>query len=349
MADFTLRPMEPSDGPGIDALMRNEAQTTAMSLTTHYQHEIYQSLVAQHPGLFGVVATSSSTDGLVGMATAFIDEASVGGRPYPTAHLENLKVRHDVRRQGLGSQLANWRIQEARRRFGVEGVIVTMIEASNTASLATARGWQTQLLGPLRVVIARTSKRPPKADSTRIRPLDDGDIGAVVDGVNAYYDRYDLFPRQTPSGLTALLAPTSLGEPIRHYRVAVGADGTILAGAAITERFKLMADHIDDLPRPLVLINRLASILPPDHMIRSIELSLAWFAPGQAAAGRRLWDAIRYEWREGATHVALPLDPRGSLADVFHVGPTLAPRVQIMVPIQSPVRHEPERLVYAWR
>jgi hypothetical protein len=39
MADFTLRPMEPSDGPGIDALMRNEAQTTAMSITTHYRHD----------------------------------------------------------------------------------------------------------------------------------------------------------------------------------------------------------------------------------------------------------------------------------------------------------------------
>ena len=64
MADFTLRPMEPGDGPEIDALMRNEAQTTAMSLTTHYRHEIYQALLAQHPGLFGVVATSPSTDGL---------------------------------------------------------------------------------------------------------------------------------------------------------------------------------------------------------------------------------------------------------------------------------------------
>ena len=114
-------------------------------------------------------------------------------------------------------------------------------------------------MGPLRVVIARTSKRPPKADGTRIRPLVDVDIEAVVDGVNAYYDGYDLFPRQTPAGLAALLAPTSLGEPIRHYRVAVGADGTILAGAAITERFKLMADHIDNLPRPLELINRRGS------------------------------------------------------------------------------------------
>jgi GNAT superfamily N-acetyltransferase len=349
MADFNLRPMEPSDGPGIDALMRNEAQTTAMSITTHYSHEIYQSLLAQHPDLYGVVATSPTSDGLVGMATAFIDEATVGGRAYPTARLENLKVRHDVRRRGLGRQLAEWRIQEARRRFGGEGIIVTMIEGTNTASLATARGWQTQLLGPLRIVIARTSKRPPKAEGARIRALVDGDVEAVVDGVNAYYDGYDLFPRQTSARLTAHLAPTSLGEPIRHYRVAVGDDGAIVAGAAITERFKLMTDHMDNLPRPLELIGKVTSILPADRMIRSIDVSLAWFAPGHATAGRRLWDAIRYEWRDHATHAGFPADPRGSLVEVFHVGPTLAPRLQLMMPVQSPVRLDPKRPVYTWR
>src|SRR5207249_4359977 len=57
MADFTLRPMEPSDGPAMDILMRNEAHTTAMSITTHYRHDVYQALVAEHPSLFGVVAT----------------------------------------------------------------------------------------------------------------------------------------------------------------------------------------------------------------------------------------------------------------------------------------------------
>ena len=83
MADFALRPMEPMDGPAIDALMRTEAQTTAMSLTTHYQRDIYESFLAQHPTLFGVVATSPGIDGLVGMATAYIEDVSVGGRSYP--------------------------------------------------------------------------------------------------------------------------------------------------------------------------------------------------------------------------------------------------------------------------
>lgn len=349
MADFTLRQMEPSDGPAIDALMRNEAFTSAIAMTTHYRHDIYQALLAQHPTLYGVVATSPGTDALVGVATAFIGEVNVGGRSYPSAHLENLKVRHDVRRQGLGARLADWRIQEARRRFGGEGIVVTGIEASNTPSQATARRWSTQLLGPVRIVIARVSTKPPRTDGTLIRPLADGDVEAVVHAMNAFYDGFDLYPRQTPARLAASLAPTSLGEAIRQYRVAVANDGTIVAGAAVTERFKLMSDHIDRVPRPLELLAWIVPLFPPDRVIRTIELSLAWHAPGRADAGRQLWDAIRFEWRDRATHVACLADPRGSLIEVFHVGRTMMPRLELMVPVQSTVRFDVDRLVYMWR
>jgi GNAT superfamily N-acetyltransferase len=349
MVDFTLRPMEPTDGTAIDALMREEALATAIALTTHYTFDVYQALMAQHPTLFGVVATSPETDGLVGMATAFIDAVNVGGRAYPTAHLENLKVRHDVRRQGLGARLADWRIQEARRRFGGEGIIMTEVEASNAASLATARRWSTQLLGPVRIVIARVSSRRPRPGTPVVRSLAEGDIAAVVEAVNAFYSGYDLYPQQTPATLAAFLAPTALGDVFRQYRVAVADDGTIVAGAAVTERFKLMTDHVDRIPRPLELLGRVVPVFPPDRVIRTIELSLAWHAPGHAVAGRRLWNAIRYEWRDRATHVAGSADLRGSLLEMFHVGPTIIPRVQLMVPVLSPVPLDDERLVYTWR
>ena len=90
-------------------------------MTTAYQHDVYRSLLAQHPSLFGVVAETPGVDGLAGFATAFVDGATVAGRPYPTAHLENLKVRADFRRQGLGARLAAWRHRggrEAVRRRG---------------------------------------------------------------------------------------------------------------------------------------------------------------------------------------------------------------------------------------
>jgi len=348
MAEFTLRQMEPSDGPDIDVLMRNEAPATAIALTTHYLHDIHQALLAEHPTLFGVAATSPKTEGLVGVATAYIDEVAVNGRPRPSAHLANLKVRADVRRQGLGVRLAAWRIDEARRRFGDEGIIVTGIEAANAASLATAQRWSTQRLGPVRVVIARVSRKAPNGHGLEVRPIADGDVDAVVAGVNAFYEPYQLFPPQTPATLAAHLAPTAIGV-IRQYRVAVGGDGTILAGAAVTERFKMMEDHVDQIPRPLELLGRVVPIIPPDRVIRTIDLSLVWHAPGQLDAGRFVWDAIRYEWRDRATHVGGPADPRGPLADVLRIGPTLIPRVQIMIPVQSSVALDEERPVYLWR
>jgi GNAT superfamily N-acetyltransferase len=341
--------MEPSDGPAIDALMRHEAQTTAMAMTTHYRHDIYQSLMAQHPTLYGVVATTPASDELVGVATAFTGELSIGGRSYPSIHLENLKVRHEARRQGLGAQLAAWRIEEGRRRTGAQSVAVAGIEASNTASLATARRWSTQLLGPIRIVIARVATKQPPAGDTVIRPLANSDVDAVVASVNAFYDGYELYPRQTPATFAALLAPTTLGETIRQYRVAVATDGSIIAGTAVTERFKLMVDHLDHIPRPLELLARVVPMFPPDRIIRSIELTLAWHAPGHSDAARQLWEAVRFEWRDRATHVGALPDPRSSLFGAFHVGRSMMPRLQLMVPVQSPVPVDMDRPVYVWR
>jgi predicted N-acetyltransferase YhbS len=212
--EFTLRPLEPTDGPAIDTLLRSEAQTTALALTTTYRHDPYASLLAQHPTLFGVVATAPGIDGLVGMATAFTDEVRIGESTHPSAHLENLKVRHDVRRQGLGRRLAEWRIAEARRRFGEDGVIQTGVDVTNAASLATAAGWATQVLGPVRVIIGRMTRSAPRG-GLRVRPLENRDVEAVVDGVNAFHASYNLYPPQTAERLLASLAPTALGAPLR--------------------------------------------------------------------------------------------------------------------------------------
>ena len=348
MADFHLRPMEPSDGPAMDVLMRNEALSTAMSFTTHYRFDLYQALKAQHPTLFGVVASAPGEDGLAGMATVYTDEITVNGRLVPSAHLANLKVRQDVRRQGLGKRLAEWRIREARRQIGDEGIVVTGVEASNAASLATARSWATQILGPARVVIARAVRSRPRGHGLEVRPLADDDVDAVVAGVNAFLGDYQLFPRQTPSTLRKYLEETTIGV-IRQYRVAVDGERRILAGAAVTERFRIMEDHIERVPPPLALLSRVVPIVPPDRVLRTLELSLVWHAPGRADMGRFLWDSIRYEWRDRATHFAGEADPRGTLKDVLRVGPTLVPRVNIMIPVQSQERLDEDRPVYTWR
>ncbi len=137
-----------------------------------------------------------------------------------------------------------------------------------------------------------------------VRPTSDDDLEAVIEGANRFYAGFDLYPSQTPAGLAAFLGPTAVGAPHRQYRVAVRDDGTIVAGAAVTERFKLMTDQLEHIPRPLALLSRVAPLIPPDGVIRSIELSLAWHAPGRGAgrASPLGCDPLR---------VARPSDPRG--------------------------------------
>jgi predicted N-acetyltransferase YhbS len=349
MTDFTLRPMGPADGPAMDRLLREEAQASAVALTTSYRHDVYQALLAQHPSLFGVVAELPGEDQLAGMATAFIQDLTIGGLPHRAAFLENLKVRSDLRRRGLGGRLAAWRIDEAERRAGRDLVVMATMDATNEASISTARRWATQVVGPLKVRIAGTGGSTAAGGPVTVRPMDDGDMPAVVDGTREFLDRFDLAPVVTADHLASLLAPTSLGEPIRQYRVAVDRDGTILAGAGIGERYKVMVDRVDRIPLPMALLGRLTGILPADRTLRSLELFLAWHRPGRADAARLLWDAVRAEWRDRATGIVGIVDPRSTLLDAFPVGRMPGPRVELMVAVRSPTPIADDRLLYVWR
>ena len=336
--EFTLRPFGPGDGPEIGALLAAEAATTAMAMTTRYHHDVYASLLAQHPEVIGVVATAPGYQGLVGMATAFLDEVQVEGRLYPRAQLENLKVRHDVRRQGLGRQLAAWRIAEARRRFGGPGVLMAGVEGTNAASLATARTWASQIMGPLRIVIGPTRRSAAALGDVRVRDVTDADTEEVVAGSNEFHADTNLYPRLTADLLRRWLEPVDPGGRLRQYRVAVSPGGSILAGALVVERFQLLVDQIDRLPTPLAMLSRVLPLVPRDGVIRTAEVMLAWHAPGQAKAGRGLWEHIRHEVHGHATHVATVVDPKSPASEMCRVSPlTIGPRLRLMVPVDSPV------------
>ena len=348
--NFTLRPMESSDGPALDALLTTQATATAVAMTTRYRYDVFASLLAQHPSLYGVVATAPGVDGLVGMATAYIDEVQVEDRLLPCAHLENLKVRDDVRRQGLGRQLAEWRIAEARRRFGDAGVTVAGVEATNAASIATARKWAGQVMGPLRIAIVPATRKASNVRGYRIRGIENDDVEAVVAGSNAFHADANLYPRLTGDRLRELLAPMDPGGPVRQYRVAVTPAGSIVAGVMVVQRFELMTDQIDRLPKPLALLNKIVHLVPVDGVIRTAEVSLPWFAPGQLQAGRHLWEEIRHEWHGRATHIGTVVDPKSEAAEMCRVGRlTPGPRLWLLVPVRSPVTLSEARPVSVWR
>jgi len=182
-----------------------------------------------------------------------------------------------------------------------------------------------------------------------VRPIREEDAEQVVAGITSFHAGHDLVPSVSPSSLAASLATTSLGEPIRQYRVATAPDGSIVAGAGVGERFKLMTDHIDRIPAPLAVLGRVAGMIPADRTIRSVELFLAWHAPGRVDAARRVWDAIRHEWRDQVTSVVGLADPRSTLIEAFQVSRLPGPRVDLVVAVRSPVPIGSERLIYLWR
>ena len=68
----------------------------------------------------------------------------------------------------------------------------------------------------------------------------------------------------------------------------------------------------------------------------------AWIAARTSSmvleAGRRIWEAVRHEWHDRATHVATVVDPQGQAAEMCRVSPlTPGPRLKLMVPVDSPV------------
>jgi GNAT superfamily N-acetyltransferase len=158
---FTLREMQPADGPALRQLMENDPETPGMSITTRFLVDVYQAWMALKPDMIGVVAEAPGVDGLVGMATAAFEDIQFDGRVLPSAFLENLKVHHAYRGQGLGTKLAQWRVDRARERFGGEGVILTGTTTDNTASLATMKKWCKQFVGPFTVAPRSMRIVPP--------------------------------------------------------------------------------------------------------------------------------------------------------------------------------------------
>jgi hypothetical protein len=223
------------------------------------------------------------------------------------------------------------------------------MDASNVASITTARRWATQILGPVSLRIARTGGSRRSDHGLTVRPLTDADVGTVVEGAREFFAPFDLAPVVTHDLLVDLLAPTVLGEPIRQYRVVVDADGTVVAGAGVGERYKLMVDRIERIPLPLAILGRLTGMLPADRVIRSVELFLAWQRPGRVDAARLLWDAIRAEWSPSATNVGAGVDPRSPLVEAFAVGRLPGPRVELMAAVRSPTPIADDRLIYLWR
>lgn len=319
---FTLREMLPSDGPALSQLMENDPETPGMSMTTRFLVDPFHAWKALKPDSVGVVAEAPGVEGLIGTATVSFEDTQFEGRVLPGASLENLKVHHEHRGKGLGTALAQWRVDKARERFGNEGVISTGTSTENTASLSTMKKWCKQFVGPIKL-----SPRGPRFDSPEapngitFRSIELQDMPEVIKKANQFYTNFNLYAPITTEKLTTLL------QTVFQYPIAVDASGNIVAGAMISTRGQLMVDEFRNVPPEM------EGRIPPDHRLRLLEMAYLWFE--QPAIAQALWEYIAWEYRDHANAFSMNYDERSPVAAAFPV-PLMPMQLEIMVAVSGP-------------
>ena len=117
MTDMILRAMQASDSPGLQSLMENDPETGGMSSTTRFLVPPFEAWSALKADMLGVVAENAAGE-VVGCATGSFEQVQFEGRVLPSIFLENVKIHHSLRGQGIGKRLMGWLIEQGRARFG---------------------------------------------------------------------------------------------------------------------------------------------------------------------------------------------------------------------------------------
>lgn len=342
---FTLRELLPSDSPALTKLITEFDG----DLTTRFQVDPYTAITSgTEYRTVGVVVEADDFDGLVGMGTVRFSQVQYNGEVLPLAFLDGLKVHKDFRGNGLGYQIASWRIRQAREAFGNDGVIATGMLHDNHASHAVAAKWCRDFAeSALDICILPTRTRRPKLPAgMTVRAIEPRDYDEFAAKQNKFYQDHNLFaPGDADSIVNALNVSAGGKKPYRYY-VAVDANGNLLAGAQTWARGLLKSDTVNNLPLPLRILNHVLHLLPPDFTIRDINVSGLWFGPDQLTAAKFVWESIRWECNDQGTTIAAGFDSRDPACEVISLKPWHQPRPKITLAIHGPSPLDRNKLIF---
>lgn len=329
---FALRPMTAADGEVVRHLMEDDPDSGSMQITARFVLNPVLAWRALKPDMEGAVAVAP--DGRVlGTATVSFEDVQYNGRVIPSAYLENLKVHHTARGQGIATALAQWRVGQAKARFGGgDGVILTTTSTDNVASLNTMKKWASQFYSPLVVSIRPTLARAPSLPmGLSARKAAPDEYTRLAEESNRFYAAYQLYAPLSAERLNALIG----GAPdVYAYYTVTDASGMPVAGALAVLRAAVVYDQIRNMPTPLRLANGILRIVPPDGRLRALEINSLWHTRPDAA--RYLWRTLRYLYREQASTVTVVFDPRSPLAAIFRIRPWHMPKLELVTALHGP-------------
>ena len=272
---FTLRALQPSDSAALTKLITEFDD----DLTTRFQVDPYQAITfGTEYRTIGVVVECAGIDGFVGMGTVRFGETQFNGEILPFAFLDGLKVHKDFRGQGLGYEIARWRVQQAREAYGDQCVIATGMLYNNYASHAVAAKWCREFAETaLDTFLLPTRTQPPKSLSgMTVREIAAREYEEFANKQNAFYKNYNLYPpRDQKSIVNAYNISVEGKRPYRFFAV-IDKQGNLVAGAHTWARGVLKSDTVNQIPGPLRIMNRILHILPDDFIIRDINVHGLW-------------------------------------------------------------------------
>lgn len=261
--------------------------------------------------------------------------ATVAGTPRPAAFLHSLAVSPEHRRLGIARAMRRWRLDRARTQLRDDIVVVASIQHGNEASLANARQWATQVLGPIVIGAApiRPSARPPTGWIERPAHLDELSMAAAR--LNDFHAGHELWTPLTEEDLWARLVQSPFDTPMRQLWLAIDSSGNPLAGAMFRESFRVSVREIVAPRLAVHIASSVLRVLPRDRTIRLLTVGPMWFAPNREDAARSLLRSVAGSYAGRATHLGFALDPRGPLRRLFPRGP-LAPSSRVWIAVTAP-------------
>lgn len=344
---FTLRAMQPSDSDAVNRLISNfDGQ-----MVTQFQVDSYDAITSgtKHRTL-GVVVENAGYDGLVGMGTMRFSTIQFNGELLPLAFLDGLKVHPDFRKQGLGSKIANWRVQQARELYGDQCVIGTGMEVSNHASRAVAQKWCREFIeSAFEINIRQAKERPPKPmDGITVREIEPNEYEEFAAQYNTFYKDYNLYEPINAESIKSTLAVNVSGrKPYRCY-TAVDRQGNLLAGAQTWARGILKSDMFIDPPASLRILNYFIHLIPKDFKIRDVAVNGIWYQPDKIRAATFLWESIRWLCRDQGNSFIIGFDPKDPVQKVVQLKPWHQPRPKIRLALHGPTPIDREKTLFGF-
>lgn len=345
---LTLRQLTANDSLKYGKLITESPDTGAIRVSLRFEIDPYTTVINAHPGSVGVLAETPEYDGFIGAGLVRLGRCQWEGRNVPYALLNTLVVHPNFRRRGVASRLAKWREEYARQQFGKEeGVTFAIIQKNNTGSELTAKKWYRQFLTDRLVIIPMKVRSKPLVQMTEfiVRKVSPNEMEEVVAKQNRFYRDFNLYPAETAESLTHWLKESPFDTPYHHYFVVADRSGNILAGLGLSENGRMRKLIVEHVPPMLEFLNRFLKVVPPDRIMRELNLSRIWFAEGQLKAAQYLLETLRWEWRDKGTSIMNSTDIRSPVLDIYNIRPWT---IKSMggVALRAPMDMPEDRLIY---